>query len=172
MGLSCSSDEFCRRSDKVIEGLPGVRKLVDDILIQAPDMSTLQQRIESVIGRCKGHNFTLSKRKLEIGEAVEFAGQIVSRYGVTPNPKICYVQHIDRCDTLCEGNSINACAGGGAADRCGIGSVAASENSNTKGEGSGSGADGCGSGADGCGSGGGRAGVVDVLCRPQLLGSI
>ena len=36
MGLSCSSDEFCRRSDKVIEGLPGIRKLVDDILVQAP----------------------------------------------------------------------------------------------------------------------------------------
>ena len=84
MGLSCSSDEFCRRSDKVIEGLPGVRKLVDDILVQAPDMNTLQKRIEGVIDRCKEDNFTLSKRKLEIGEAVEFAGQIVSRYGVTP----------------------------------------------------------------------------------------
>ena len=36
MGLSCSSDEFCRRSDEVIRNLPGVRKLVDDILIQAP----------------------------------------------------------------------------------------------------------------------------------------
>ena len=35
MGLSCSSDKFCRRSDKIIEGLPGVRKLVDDILVQA-----------------------------------------------------------------------------------------------------------------------------------------
>ena len=73
MGLSCSSDEFCRRSDKVIEGLLGVRKLVDDILVQAPDMNTLRKRIEGMIDRCKEYNFTLSKRKLEIGEAVEFA---------------------------------------------------------------------------------------------------
>ena len=33
MGLSCSNDEFCGQSDKIIEGLPGVRKLVDDILV-------------------------------------------------------------------------------------------------------------------------------------------
>ena len=45
MGLSCSSDEFCRRSDKIIEGLQGFVKLVDDILVQAPDIQTLQARI-------------------------------------------------------------------------------------------------------------------------------
>ena len=92
MGLSCSSDEFCRRSDEVVEGLPGVRKLVDDILIQAPDLNTLNHRIEQLIARCKKHNFTLSRRKLEIGHSVEFAGQIVSQQGVKPNPK--YLQGI------------------------------------------------------------------------------
>ena len=87
MGLSCSSDEFCRRSDKIIEGLPGVRKLVDDILIQVLDAKTLQSHINKLIERCKNHNFTLSKRKLKIGECVEFAGQLVSKEGVRPNPK-------------------------------------------------------------------------------------
>ena len=53
MGLSCSSDEFCRRSDEIIEGLPGIRKLVDDILIQAPDLNTLTQRIEQLIAKCR-----------------------------------------------------------------------------------------------------------------------
>ena len=86
MGLSCSSDEFCRRSDKIIEGLAGVRKLVDDILVQAPDLKTLHVRIAELLRRCKTHNFTLSRKKLEIGEEVEFAGQIVSRNGVKPNP--------------------------------------------------------------------------------------
>ena len=87
MGLSCSSDKFCRRSDKVIDGMPAVRKLVDDILVQAPDLNILNYRIDMLIECCKAHNFTLSKRKLEIGEFVEFAGRIVSRYGVRPNPK-------------------------------------------------------------------------------------
>ena len=86
MGLSCSSDEFCRHSDKVIEGLPRIRKLVDDILVQAPDMETLRNRIDQLLARCRLHNFTLSRKKLEIGESVEFAGQIVSQTGVQPNP--------------------------------------------------------------------------------------
>ena len=87
IGLSCSSDEFCRRSDQVIKGIQSVRKLVDDILIQAPDMPTLEKRIQHLLQCCKTYNFTLSWRKLEIGESVEFAGQIVSRQGVQPNPK-------------------------------------------------------------------------------------
>ena len=92
MGLSCSSDEFCRRSDKMVEGLQGVRKLVDDILVQAPDLKTLQDRINELLRRCKSNNFTLSQKKLEIGESVEFAGQIVSSDGVQPNP--VYLQGI------------------------------------------------------------------------------
>ena len=92
MGLSCSSDEFCRRSDKIIEGLPGVRKLVHDILIQAPDLKTLNDRIDSLLNRCRSNNFTLSRKKLDIRELVEFAGQIVSTNGVQPNPT--YLQGI------------------------------------------------------------------------------
>ena len=86
MGLSCSSDEFCRRSDKIIEGLPGIRKLVDDILVQAPDLETLNIRIDSLLQRCMPNNITLSRKKLEIRESIEFAGQIVSSSGIQPNP--------------------------------------------------------------------------------------
>ena len=92
MGLSCSSDEFCRRSDRIIDGLQGVRKLVEDILIQAPDIETQQIRIEELLKRCRTNNFTLSRKKLEIGEVVEFTGQIVSHSGVQPNPT--YLQGI------------------------------------------------------------------------------
>ncbi len=45
MGLNASGDEFCRRSDDVIRGISDCRKLVDDILLQAPDVKTLLQRI-------------------------------------------------------------------------------------------------------------------------------
>ena len=33
LGLSSSSDEWCRHSDRVIEGFPWCRKIVDDILV-------------------------------------------------------------------------------------------------------------------------------------------
>ena len=86
MGLSCSSDEFCRRSDEVIRDLPGVRKLVDDILIQAPSLEVLKNRISELLKRCRTHHFTLSQKKFEIGRTVNFAGFVVSRDGVFPNP--------------------------------------------------------------------------------------
>ena len=92
MGLSCSSDEFYHHSDKIIEGLPGIRKLVDDILVQAPDLKSLHNRINMHLERCKSNNFKLSRKKFEIRESVEFAGQIVSNNGVQPNP--AYLQGI------------------------------------------------------------------------------
>ena len=37
MGLSASSDEWCRRSDVTVTGLPWAKKIVDNTLIWAPD---------------------------------------------------------------------------------------------------------------------------------------
>ena len=33
MGLMSSGDEFCARTNKALSGIPGVHKLVDDILV-------------------------------------------------------------------------------------------------------------------------------------------
>ena len=84
-GLNASSDEWCRRSDAVVEGLLWSRKIVDDILIWAPDMTTLQSRIEEISSRCKILNIVLSKKKFVIGSTLPFAGYIVSNQGVQPN---------------------------------------------------------------------------------------
>ena len=84
MGMSCSSDEFCRRSDAIVEGLAGVRKLVDDILVQAPTLDMLVTRIKAVLERCKDNQFILSRKKFEIGTTVTFAGFRVSQEGVYP----------------------------------------------------------------------------------------
>ena len=46
MGLSSSSDEFCRRLDAVMAGIDGVRKLVDDILIEGVDMNDLEKKVD------------------------------------------------------------------------------------------------------------------------------
>ena len=84
MGLSASSDEFCRRSDEVIANLPGVRKLVDDILISAPTIDILTSRIQALLQRCRERNFILSQKKFEIGSSVEFAGHVINAKGVFP----------------------------------------------------------------------------------------
>ena len=85
MGLSCSSDEFCRRSDSIINGLAGIRKLVDDILVQALTLDVLKARMEALLLRCKEHNFTLSQKKFEIGKSVHFTGFTISHEGVFPD---------------------------------------------------------------------------------------
>jgi len=87
MGLNASSDEFCRRTDEALEGLPGVLKLVDDILIHASSAEQLHERISSVLHRCREHRITLSRKKFLIGDEVKFAGFIVSSSGIRPDPE-------------------------------------------------------------------------------------
>ena len=86
MGLSSSSDEWCARSDTAIQGLPGVTKLVDDILVQAPNTDVLLARLKKLFKRCEKHGITLSKNKLQISDSVNFAGHVISATGIRPSP--------------------------------------------------------------------------------------
>ena len=85
MGLNASSDEWCSRSDVVIEGLPWTRKIVDDILIWAETEEELMERTRIILNRCKEHNITISRKKLELGTELGFAGHIVSQSGIRPD---------------------------------------------------------------------------------------
>ena len=48
-----SSDTWLRASDKVIEGLDGVFKLVDDLLIGGWDYIHLAERVEALLNSVK-----------------------------------------------------------------------------------------------------------------------
>ena len=84
MALSPSGDWFCKRTDEALAGLDGVVKLVDDILVAAPTEDELYRRVRSVLNRCHSHGITISRKKLTIGQSVEFAGHIVDSDGVRP----------------------------------------------------------------------------------------
>ena len=86
MGLSASSDEWCRRSDVIVESLPFAKKIVDDVLIWAPTLDDLKHRVLKVLERCRQNNITISERKFEFGTSVKFAGHIVSSAGIRPDP--------------------------------------------------------------------------------------
>jgi hypothetical protein len=45
MGLICSGDKFCERTDQALTGLIGILKLVDDILVFAITVLQLEERI-------------------------------------------------------------------------------------------------------------------------------
>ena len=86
MGLSSSSDKWCRHSDRVVEGFSWCRKIVDDILIWASTPSELESRICEVVQRCKDLHVTLSRSKFQVDTLLKFAGCVVSALGITPVP--------------------------------------------------------------------------------------
>ena len=67
-----------------LDGIPGVHKLVDYILIEAKDYDQLFERIETVLQRCVDSNITISLKKMQVGETVVFAGYKISNEGIQP----------------------------------------------------------------------------------------
>ena len=85
MGLTSSSDEFCRRSDEALEGLP-IKKCVDDVLTVSDTKEEFAKNCRAVAQRCREKGLTLSKSKFEMGTSVKFAGYILSNDGITADP--------------------------------------------------------------------------------------
>ena len=84
MGLNASGDEFCRRSDDAVVGLPGVIKLINEILIYASTLDELFERTENVLKVCSERNITLSCKKMQIGKRTKIQGFDVSCLGINP----------------------------------------------------------------------------------------
>ena len=69
-----------------LTGLPGIEKLVDDILVMGATKEELLERTEKVIKRCQEHNITLNSQKIQIGQSVKFGGHIITSEGSSPDP--------------------------------------------------------------------------------------
>ena len=84
MGLNASSDEWCRQSDIIISGLPYAMKIVDDTVIWAATEAELKERVSTVLQRCEENNITISRKKFELGNSIQFAGHVISDGGIRP----------------------------------------------------------------------------------------
>ena len=87
MGLNPSSDHFCERSDNALSAVENLLKIVDDGLLQASTKQDLLLQFEEVLKCCRKNKLTLSKSKLQFGQSVLFAGHIISKDGVKPEPR-------------------------------------------------------------------------------------
>ena len=87
MGNRLSSDTRLKASDEVIEGLDGVFKLVDDLLIGGRDYIQLAERVEALLKRCQDAGMTLASNKVQVGSRVSFAGYIIDGNTQYPDPK-------------------------------------------------------------------------------------
>ena len=85
MGLSASSDSFCRKSDRVFQGLPVV-KLVDDLLIKGRSKNDAVKKLGKVLKTCRKNGVVISPKKMESGTTVKFCSfQLAVRNGKTIN---------------------------------------------------------------------------------------
>jgi hypothetical protein len=87
MGLSATSDDWCRKSDFVIEGNENARKIVDDILCWGASMQELMTKLDTILLRCKAIGITLSIKKFKISKEVAFAGYVVKQGAIRPTPE-------------------------------------------------------------------------------------
>ena len=95
MGLNATSDEYCRRGDIAMQGLSGVEKVVDDILVHSPDLRTHTAQVIEVLKRCRQHGITLSPKKFKFGaQRTKYVGYIL-----TPGKKLA---DPDRCRAIAE----------------------------------------------------------------------
>ena len=58
---------------------------MDDTLIWAKDMEELVDRTRIILDRCRENNITISRKKLELGKRIHFAGHIILDEGIQPD---------------------------------------------------------------------------------------
>ena len=88
MGLVSTGDEFCRRGDAALAGLPNVKKVVDDILVHSGDFKSHVEQVWAFLCRCREHNITLNRKKVKFSkDQVKFVGYVITRDGIAVDPE-------------------------------------------------------------------------------------
>ena len=86
MGLCSTNDVFNQRTNVAFMSIPDLLKEIDDLLIAQPNGEIFLSRAEAVFKICRENRITLSRKKLQAGRRVLFAGYIVSDQGVEADP--------------------------------------------------------------------------------------
>ena len=66
-GISSAPELFQRRMGQILEGLPGVLCLMDDVVIFGKNQSEHDDRLKATLTRLEGAGVTLNPRKCEFG---------------------------------------------------------------------------------------------------------
>ncbi len=98
MGLSSAGDEFNRRTDAALTGIPNMEKVVDDIIIHGKDLNEHIANVKQVLQRCREAGITLNPKKFLFAQSeVKFAGYIVSDKGIMADPnKLKAITHFPK----------------------------------------------------------------------------
>ena len=80
MGFAGSSDVLIDATDRAMFDLPVIKE-VDDLLVQAASMEELVLRSRKLFMRLREQRLYLSRRKVQCGTSVDFAGLTISQHG-------------------------------------------------------------------------------------------
>ena len=86
MGLSCSSDLFCKATDIAFRQLEHHFKLVDDVLLYASNYPNLLEKCRKFLQKCREFNIIVSPTKFKAATEIKYAGSIISAQGVQCDP--------------------------------------------------------------------------------------
>ncbi|XP_014662946.1 PREDICTED: uncharacterized protein K02A2.6-like [Priapulus caudatus] len=87
-GISCASEIFQNAISQVLEGIPGVLNISDDIMVFAKTEEEHNMILKAVLDRLKSNNLTLNRNKCQVGKTeMEFFGFIFGASGMTADPK-------------------------------------------------------------------------------------
>ena len=86
-GISCAPEHFQRRMNEILDGLPGVLCLMDDIIIYGKDKQEHKGQLLATLQLLQTASVTLNKDKCQFGkDTLSFLGHIISAEGVSPDP--------------------------------------------------------------------------------------
>ena len=87
-GISSAPELFQRRMGQILEGLPGVLCLMDDVIITGKDQTEHNERLQATLERLEAAGVTLNPQKCEFGKRTKrFLGHVVSGEGIRPDPE-------------------------------------------------------------------------------------
>ncbi len=87
-GISCASEIFQNAISQVLEGIPGVLNVSDDIMIFSKSEEEHNNNLKSVLNRLKQNNLTLNSKKCQFARTrTEFFGFIFNASGMQADPK-------------------------------------------------------------------------------------
>ena len=88
MGIKSAPEVYQQRMAQVFEGLPGVKVIMDDIIIDGRTGLQHDTRLRAVLQRAKDNNLRLKKSKCHIQqEEVKFHGHLFSHDGLKTDPE-------------------------------------------------------------------------------------
>lgn len=92
--ITSAPEEYQRRQDQAVEGIPGVKSIIDDILIYGEGKTEEEaikdhdRKFRLLMERCRERNIKLNKDKLKLKmKEVKFIGHLITNKGLKMDPK-------------------------------------------------------------------------------------